>query len=134
MRIRESTSVEISTYLKSVDLYNKIKDLTDDSYDACREVFNICSDLFQNIVLPKIVRVQIINLGEDTEYDILESDYYVIEYNGRFYDYCAYTYFKNLGLFNISEYDMPVIQPILTVPSLIHSTVSTIKNYVIKKY
>ena len=131
MVIRESTSFEISSFLKSDDLFDAIEFLTKDCYETCLEVYDICQEKFENITLPKITRVQVLKIS-DTDYDILDSDYYVIEYNNKFYDYCAYKYFEDI--FNISEYNMPIIQPILSSPNLIHSTVSTLKNYVLIKY
>ena len=122
--LRESTSNDIVAFLKSNNLIDRLD--TSDSKKCCEEVVSICDELFENIVLPQIVTVQVLKVIDNNSFDVVESGYSVIKYNNKFFDYCARDYFSDV--FDI--YSLPVIQPVLNSPRLIHSTISTVKGYV----
>jgi hypothetical protein len=123
--LKESTSTEITNYLKSNGLIDMLD--TSDSKACCEKVVSLCKELFENIVLPEIVSVQVLKVTDDKSYDVVENGYYVVKYNGKFFDYCASDYFSDI----FDVYAIPVIQPVLNTPRLIHSTVSTVKSYVL---
>lgn len=124
VKLNESTSADITNFLQSDEIFRLID--TSDCFSACQSIVDLCDDMFENIVLPEVKRVQVVKVDKDY-YNVVDSNYYVIKYNNKFYDYCAADYFSDL--FKINE--VPVIQPVLSTFNLIHSTVSTVKNYVL---
>lgn len=123
---------DAEAFLKSKELKNKLNYLLTtgnvNNKLICRKVIEEFQNRFDlNNPEIKVTNVMVLQaLGND--FEVVEPNYSVIEYNGNYYDYSA---IKFANIFNIKKEDLPVIQPRLTSDRLISQNISTIKSYVL---
>lgn len=135
-KIVKESYEDIEVYLRSSDLVSQIidkfgsdfynnPDVVDFVDDQLTEKFNTSSQTYiERVVICKVV-------GKDI--DLVDTDHYVINYNGYYYDYTAQLFnesFDNL----ISTSALPVVQPVIHSDAQITDKLSTVKGYTILGY
>ncbi len=137
MRILESYQ-DIETYLRGAELFetiinnfgdkfynkNKYGEVVDFVQEYVESKFEINNIEVERVIICKVV-------GD--ELDLVDTDQYVINYNGTYYDFCAQRFnnsFNNL----ITSAIIPVVQKVVHSDKLITDKLSTVKGYVILGY
>ena len=125
VRLYEENVLDINKYLRSDELVRSL-DKTD-PYSCCQDVVSRCKTRFRGLMMPEVWRVQVCKILDNKAYDVINPDYYVVKFNNTFYDYCAKELYSDVFVI----YSVPVIQQVLNAPELIHSIVSSVKDYVL---
>ena len=131
IKLFEETISDTEEYLTSAGLVKSLN--KKNNLECCNEVVDRCKKRFgDNLVPPEVVEVQACKVT-NKDYNILESVYYVVKYNNKYYDYCADEYFSDYVQVTV----LPVVQPALEIANedklvaLIHPNTSTVKDYVL---
>lgn len=106
---------------------------SDDSQEVSDFIVKRASETFpDDNILPEVERVIVFKVVGD-EINHIDSDHYVVRYNGDYYDYTASQYNEEFrGL--IKESDLPVVQRVIVSDRQINQGVSTVKGYVLLRY
>jgi len=125
IRLLEENILDINKYLRSSELVDSLD--TKNPYECCTDIVDRCKSRFKGLMMPEVCKVQVCKVSDNKSYDIINPDYYVVRFNNTFYDYCAKEFYSDVFVI----FSIPVLQRVLTVPELINSTVSSVKNYVL---
>lgn len=136
MKILKESFQDVEAYLRSSDLISKIiKEFGDDFSSYNEEVINFVENEVEsqfddtNIKVEKVVVCKVV--GEDV--DLINSDHYVINYNGTYYDYTAQEFNDSFnGLIKLTS--IPVVQNVIHSDNQLNDKLSTIKGYVLLGY
>ena len=135
MKIVESYQ-DIENYLRNAELIDKlIERFGEDFYSQNRygELIDFIDDIIEEqfgarvdgerVVICKVV---------DEDIDLIDTDHYVVVYNGYYYDYTAMQFSDQFE--NLSPASIPVVQKVIKSDDQIIETLSTVKGYIILGY
>lgn len=137
-KIVKESYQDIAIFLRSSELVNMIIDeFGEDFYD--KNNFGQVTEFVVDKVLemfdePLIVDERVIVCKVvGTNVDLVDTDQYVVNFNGTYYDYTAQKYNDSFNdLINVGT--IPVVQNIIHSDNQITDKLSTVKGYVILGY